>query len=219
MEPQAGQGSGEAGCGPRRLGSREARSESILRHHASPASSGLFPGGAGSAERGVGSQGPSSPVGGREEAGGQPAYLPAARRPPARLPSTRGSRRGGRGAAQGCSMSAAPGSSAYLRAARRESPPGAVSARWQGGARARHCSARRARTAARHPPGRRACRAQGRGFPSARCYAVFLAREPGWEGSVVCFFEHVFLLSLFPQCFFWTLSGIGCCGSNKGLWL
>lgn len=71
MEPQSGSGIRRGGLWPQALGSREARSEH-LRHHASPASSGLFPGG-GVSRKGWVARVLPSPVGGREEAGGQPA--------------------------------------------------------------------------------------------------------------------------------------------------
>lgn len=59
------------------------------------------------------------------------------------------------------------------RAARRESPPGAVSARWQGGAPSATAALDVRGQAARHPRGGKPAALRGRGFPSARCYAVF----------------------------------------------
>ena len=85
VEPEAGQGSGEAGCGPRRLGFREARSESFLRHRASPASSGFSsPGERGQQkERG---RATGSFQSGRKEGGGRrPTRLLTSSSAPARL--------------------------------------------------------------------------------------------------------------------------------------
>ena len=119
--------------------------------------------------------------------------------------------------AQGCSMSAAPRSSAYLRAAWRESPPGAVSARGQGGARAT-AAHRRARTAERHRPGGKPAALRGSGFLRPDFVLFFWPGNRGGKGALFVFLN-TFSPCLFLQCFFWTRKGIGCCGSKKGLWL
>jgi len=177
-----------------------------------------------SRKRGGGQPGPSSPVGGKEEVGGRPAYLPAARRPPACLPSTRGSRRGGRGAAQGCSMSAAPGSSAYLRAAWRESPPGAVSARWQGGARATAAPDVRGQPCG-IPWGGKPAALRGRGFLLPDFVIFFWPGNRGGKGALFVF------LNTFSSCLFFSSVSFGLsmalaaavlrkgCGSRKSICL
>lgn len=120
--------------------------------------------------------------------------------------------------AQGCSMSAAPRSSAYLRAAWRESPPGAVSARGQGGARPPlqrpDVRGQRCRIA----QGGKPAALRGRGFLLPDFVLFFWLGNRGGKGAWSVFLN-TFSPCLFLQCFFWTRNGIGCCGSKKGLWL
>lgn len=85
VEPEAGQGSAAAGCGPRRLGSSEARSESILRHHASPASSGLSSPGERGQQKGRGRVAGSFQSGRREGGGRRPTRLLTSSSAPSRL--------------------------------------------------------------------------------------------------------------------------------------
>ena len=81
VEPEAGQGSAAAGGGP----SSEARSESILRHHASPASSGLSSPGERGRQKGRGRVAGSFQSGKREGGGRRPTRLLTSSSAPSRL--------------------------------------------------------------------------------------------------------------------------------------
>ena len=81
VEPEAGQGPAAAGCGP----SSEARSESILRHHASPASSGLSSPGERGQQKGRGRVAGSFQSGKREGGGRRPTRLLTSSSAPCRL--------------------------------------------------------------------------------------------------------------------------------------
>lgn len=98
---------------------------------------------------------PSKPGGGREP----PADLPAAQLPSPAVDQRELERRR-TWAAQGCSMSAAGRALPVFKRSRRESPAGAGSARWRGGA-----------TASAAP--RRARPARGGGFLPPQCFHFF----------------------------------------------
>lgn len=111
---------------------------------------------------------------------------------PALPPSTRGSQENGRGTAQGCSMSAARRSLPVFKRSRRESPEGAVSAWWRGGA-----------TAPLQRPD-----VQGQQAQQAQARVTTCMLEWKRFSPATFFFlkEYIFVFFLFLQCFFWTHS-------------
>lgn len=123
----------------------------------------------------------------------EPALLLTSSSAPALPPSTTGSQRGGRGTAQGCSMSTARRSLPVFKRSPRESPEGAVSAWWRGGA-----------TAPLQLPDVQGQQAQ----PRESLTTCILK----WKGFSPFFYflffikEYIFVFSLFLQCFFWTHS-------------